>query len=67
VSYLAQLVFDDVEVIYQPFRGGRDSPVIAYGVGKNSVYSDKLSAVFLQARNESPPTAWVGRYAVLGG
>ena len=63
----AQLLFDDMEIIDQPFGGGRDGTLFANGLGERAVGRDQLPPVLFEARQESSATARPLRHHMLRG
>ncbi len=66
-AYLAQLVFDDVEVIDEPLGCGRDGALPANRLGERTVGREKLARVIFEARQERAAAPRPFRHLVLGG
>ena len=60
VANFAQLLFDDVEIIYQPFRRGRDGLLALHGARRGAVIFQQDAAVFEHARNQRAPFLGIG-------
>jgi hypothetical protein len=62
----AELLFDDVKVIDQPFGGGRDRAPAAHRLGERAVGGDEQAPVLLQPRQKPPAATPPGIDSVFG-
>src|ERR1043165_1617558 len=63
----AQLFFDDVKVINEPFGCGRDRAFVANGVCERAIGGDQLATVLFETRQQLAPALRFCRDFVLGG
>src|ERR1041384_1148776 len=65
LANLADLLFDDVEVIYQPLSGRRDDMLAANRFGQLLISFDQLATVFLESRQQQIYASRLWRNLVL--
>ena len=64
---LAHLLFHDVKVVDQPFRGGRDDMLFANRIGECFVCGDQLAAILFEARQQQTNSMRFFGYLMLSG
>ena len=64
VANLANLLFDDMKVIDQPLRGGRDRAFLADCARDAAIRREQYSRVIAHARRHRPSATGVGRDAL---
>ena len=67
VTNFAKLLFDNVKVIDQPLRGGRDRMLFLNGLRSGAVIFQQDSAVFGYARDKRATVVGIGRDGLSGG